>query len=112
MASAYRASSPMQANAGTTSGLTAVKPALQSVIKLFLLLIAQLPLIHASPIGFSRFNVLPQEADPMHAHNPTLWVYFIVAIALVLLGGAFAGLTIALMGQVSSKSGVNAMLAN
>ena len=36
----------------------------------------------------------------MSADKPTLWIYLAVAIALVLLGGAFAGLTIALMGQV------------
>lgn len=30
-----------------------------------------------------------------------LWLYLSFAAALVLLGGAFAGLTIALMGQVS-----------
>lgn len=36
----------------------------------------------------------------MSPAKPTLWIYLAVAIALVLLGGAFAGLTIALMGQV------------
>lgn len=36
----------------------------------------------------------------MSPDKPTLWIYLAVAIALVLLGGAFAGLTIALMGQV------------
>lgn len=37
----------------------------------------------------------------MPAHSPTLWIYMAVAVGLVLLGGVFAGLTIALMGQVS-----------
>ena len=37
----------------------------------------------------------------MSPDKPTLWIYLAVAIALVLLGGAFAGLTIALMGQVN-----------
>lgn len=36
----------------------------------------------------------------MSPTKPTLWIYLAIAIALVLLGGAFAGLTIALMGQV------------
>lgn len=40
------------------------------------------------------------EEPPMSPDKPTLWIYLAVAIALVLLGGAFAGLTIALMGQV------------
>ena len=40
----------------------------------------------------------------MSPDKPTLWIYLAVAVALVLLGGAFAGLTIALMGQVSYKA--------
>ncbi|KAI4092980.1 MAG: hypothetical protein L6R37_007474 [Teloschistes peruensis] len=39
------------------------------------------------------------EDPPMSATAPTLWIYVTVAMGLVLLGGAFAGLTIALMGQ-------------
>ncbi|SLM39945.1 Domain of unknown function DUF21 [Lasallia pustulata] len=40
------------------------------------------------------------DADPpMSPKQPRLWIYLAVAIGLVLLGGAFAGLTIALMGQ-------------
>ncbi|KAI9672951.1 MAG: hypothetical protein M1817_003115 [Caeruleum heppii] len=31
--------------------------------------------------------------------DPSLWIYLSIAVVLVLLGGAFAGLTIALMGQ-------------
>ena len=42
----------------------------------------------------------------MSPDKPTLWIYLAVAIALVLLGGAFAGLTIALMGQVSYSATV------
>jgi hypothetical protein len=41
----------------------------------------------------------------MSPQKPTLWIYLAVAIALVLLGGAFAGLTIALMGQVGRCCG-------
>lgn len=40
----------------------------------------------------------------MSPEKSTLWIYLAVAVALVLLGGAFAGLTIALMGQVSYKA--------
>ncbi|KAL9638151.1 MAG: hypothetical protein Q9164_001745 [Protoblastenia rupestris] len=99
MALANRAQSPIHARAGTTTGITAARPAVQSIAKLLLLLIAQLPLLHASPIGFPRFYVHTQEEQPLPVHSPTLWIYMVVAIALVLLGGAFAGLTIALMGQ-------------
>ena len=38
----------------------------------------------------------------MPSDYSTLWIYLSVAVGLVLLGGAFAGLTIALMGQVCS----------
>ena len=37
--------------------------------------------------------------EPKTAEDPGLWIYLAIAIFLVLLGGAFAGLTIALMGQ-------------
>jgi len=38
---------------------------------------------------------------PIDSDDPSLWLYLGVAAILVLLGGAFAGLTIALMGQDS-----------
>ena len=41
------------------------------------------------------------EEPPIPPNSPTLWIYLAVAVGLVLLGGAFAGLTIAIMGQVS-----------
>ena len=82
-------------------GSRATSPALVSTIKILLVLIAQLPLLHASPL---RFRAWAAEEEPMPAHEPTLWIYLAVAIALVLLGGAFAGLTIALMGQVISAT--------
>lgn len=40
-----------------------------------------------------------EEDAPKDADDPNLWVYLGVGVILVLLGGAFAGLTIALMGQ-------------
>lgn len=40
----------------------------------------------------------------MEADDPAMWLYLSVAVILVLLGGVFAGLTIALMGQVCSRS--------
>ena len=49
---------------------------------------------------FSAFATIKEKVEPMPAHSPTLWIYIAVALGLVLLGGAFAGLTIALMGQV------------
>lgn len=40
-----------------------------------------------------------RDDEPLEAEGGALWVLYVVSIALVLLGGAFAGLTIALMGQ-------------
>lgn len=61
--------------------------------------IASLPMMRAAPTRHSPFIYLDEE-PPMSPQEPTLWIYLAVAVALVLLGGAFAGLTIALMGQV------------
>ncbi len=57
-----------------------------------------LPLLRAAPLRNGPIQIF--EANPMSPSKPTLWIYLAVAIGLVLLGGAFAGLTIALMGQV------------
>ena len=65
------------------------------------LLMGLLPVIRAIPMSLNPFRVLAKDEEPpMSPQKPTLWIYLAVAIALVLLGGAFAGLTIALMGQV------------
>ncbi|KAF2091445.1 DUF21-domain-containing protein, partial [Saccharata proteae CBS 121410] len=54
------------------------------------------PLAHGRPHG--QLSVF-EEGAPKKAEDPQLWAYLGTAIALVLAGGAFAGLTIALMGQ-------------
>lgn len=60
-----------------------------------------LPLLRAAPLRNGPINTM--EEAPMSPSQPTLWIYLAVAIGLVLLGGAFAGLTIALMGQVRDQ---------
>lgn len=83
----------------TTFG--ASPPLFTSIVKLLVLLIGHLPFIHASPLYLSAYSrVHTLEAEPLPAQDAALWIYLAVAAALVLLGGAFAGLTIALMGQV------------
>ncbi|KAK3064227.1 hypothetical protein LTS18_009031, partial [Coniosporium uncinatum] len=52
--------------------------------------------IAGSPIGIWKEK---DEDSPKDPKDASLWAYLGVAVALVLLGGAFAGLTIALMGQ-------------
>lgn len=64
------------------------------------LFLAALPVISAAPV---RLYVLDDDPDLQSEPitGATLWLYLIIAACLVLGGGAFAGLTIALMGQVS-----------
>lgn len=78
----------------------ASRPVVLGLTKLLLLASAQIPLISAAPTLVARDN--GHEFDPKSPTDPELWLYLGVAAALVLSGGAFAGLTIALMGQVCS----------
>jgi metal transporter CNNM len=64
------------------------------------LILAQIPSVVAAPIGY--FSPATTAEHPKPPDDPSLWLYLSVAAALVLSGGAFAGLTIALMGQVSN----------
>ena len=97
---------PPASHAATTAprpigGVAAQRPLILSLLKLFFLGVVNLPLLGAAPTH--RWPVVPfaeDDVDPISPDKPTLWIYLTIAIALVLLGGAFAGLTIALMGQV------------
>ena len=87
----------------SASRYVALRPVVLGLAKLFLLASTQIPLISAAPTVASRnhYQVLGgHEFDPKPVDDPQLWLYLGVAAALVLSGGAFAGLTIALMGQV------------
>ncbi|KJX99762.1 DUF21 and CBS domain-containing protein [Zymoseptoria brevis] len=78
----------------STNALTTVRPAILALARLLFV-----PLVSAAPI-FSALSAADDDEDaPKDASDPNLWLYLGVAIALVLLGGIFAGLTIALMGQ-------------
>lgn len=85
--------------AGAAKGIAS--PAALSMVKLLAVTFLQLPFSYAAPlITRGLDSVRPsEEADPKSPQDPDLWVYLGIATALVLLGGAFAGLTIALMGQ-------------
>ncbi|KAF2482313.1 hypothetical protein BDY17DRAFT_317058 [Neohortaea acidophila] len=61
-----------------------------------------LPLASAIPLSPFRRDVIATGDDPdapKSTDDPNLWLYLGIAVALVLLGGVFAGLTIAFMGQ-------------
>lgn len=78
-----------------------VTPAAFSIIKLLGASLINLPLSYAAPLFTTSNSPIyrREEPDPKSPDDPQLWIYLSVAIALVLLGGVFAGLTIALMGQ-------------
>ncbi|RDW90046.1 uncharacterized protein DSM5745_01821 [Aspergillus mulundensis] len=58
------------------------------------LLAVYLPLRHAFPL-----NAVSGSAESSESNDSDLWFNLSAAVALVLIGGVFAGLTIALMGQ-------------
>lgn len=75
------------------------RPAILGLAKVLLIAIAQLPIITAAPLHGILLK-RDELGDPDDDDDPELWLYLLIAAALVLAGGAFAGLTIALMGQV------------
>lgn len=85
-------------NATPVNRYAAGRPVILGLAKVLLLACANLPAVKAAPISL-RTHSKPHQPEPVT--GATLYLYLIVAAALVLCGGAFAGLTIALMGQVS-----------
>lgn len=86
----------------SSHGYLTARPLVLFLAKAFFLALPQ----HAAalPVPWVLTAIAAEDEKlPLDSRNPTLWIYMIVAVALVLLGGAFAGLTIALMGQVSDK---------
>ena len=71
----------------------ASRPAILGLAKVFFLGLCQVGSVAAAPVkGF--FGILEEEL-PKDPEDASLWVYLGIAAVLVLLGGAFAGLTIA-----------------
>lgn len=77
----------------------AARPMVLGLARLIVLTCSQLPLAAGAP-ALSTYLLASSESDPpKEATDPSLWLYLGISAALVLSGGAFAGLTIALMGQ-------------
>ncbi|QDS72126.1 hypothetical protein FKW77_003872 [Venturia effusa] len=75
-------------------------PAISVASSLLIVAIASLPGATAVPISEAAGDVYPYAgAEPKPAEDASLWLYLTTAALLVILGGVFAGLTIALMGQ-------------
>jgi metal transporter CNNM len=77
----------------------AARPMVLGLARLIVLTCSQLPLAAGAP-ALSTYLLSSSESDPpKEPTDPSLWLYLGISAALVLSGGAFAGLTIALMGQ-------------
>lgn len=76
------------------------RPLVLGLAKALFLAVGQIPVVRAVPVHVSQLLYhAAKEPDPKAPSDPSLWIYLAFAALLVLLGGAFAGLTIALMGQ-------------
>lgn len=83
-------------------GYTTARPAVLGLAKVVAAGLLQISSVTAAPVFAlaGRGNLEHYEDDgSIPADDPSMWLYLGVAAVLVLLGGAFAGLTIALMGQ-------------
>ncbi|KIV80678.1 hypothetical protein PV11_08163 [Exophiala sideris] len=85
--------------ARTTGSFLALRPMVLGLAKILVLSLGQIPFVQAAPIHASYLFFASDEPEGKDPEDPSLWIYLSVAAILVLLGGAFAGLTIALMGQ-------------
>lgn len=75
------------------------RPLVLGLAKVLFIAISQVPVVKAVPLHLtSLLHEYKKEPEP-DAEDPSLWINLTFAAVLVLLGGAFAGLTIALMGQ-------------
>jgi metal transporter CNNM len=91
-------------NIRTTNSYLAQRPLVLGLAKVLFLSLGRLPLIQAAPLLARDLFSSAEEPKAKDPDDPSLWIYLTFAAILVLLGGAFAGLTIALMGQVSART--------
>ena len=90
----------MERNAMSSSALGGARALrIMPVLRMIFLALCKIPGLLAAPVEMGLVTYLEEDL-PKPPTDPTLWIYLSVATGLVLLGGAFAGLTIALMGQV------------
>jgi metal transporter CNNM len=73
------------------NGYISTRPAVLGLVKILVLGLGQLSMTSATPVK-KFLHITEEEPSP---DEPSLWIYLTTALILVLLGGAFAGLTIA-----------------
>jgi metal transporter CNNM len=76
------------------AGFSGARPAVLSIAKLLMVGVVNLPFLKAHPLSLP-YGVLANDDEAPDATDPNLWLYLGIAVFLVLLGGVFAGLTIA-----------------
>ncbi len=79
------------------NGYTAARPAVLGMAKVLFLGLCQMSVAGAAPLK-ELLRIADDDDVPKDPDDPSLWLYMGVALVLVLLGGAFAGLTIAYVG--------------
>ena len=77
------------------NGYLSTRPAILGLAKVLFLSIAQVSTVAAAPLVEIFKKDHEHNHDTPDADDVSLWLYLSVAAVLVLLGGAFAGLTIA-----------------
>ncbi|KAK3945648.1 hypothetical protein QBC46DRAFT_371272 [Diplogelasinospora grovesii] len=89
---AAKSVAPMRGRSAGSNGLLVAR---SFTVGLARLVFVSLSTAYAAPVSISEHyhDEAPEE------DGASLWVLYVASLALVLLGGAFAGLTIALMGQ-------------
>ena len=75
----------------SSNGYSSTRPAILGLAKILILGLGQLSMTSAAPIK----RLLHVTEEEPSRDEPSLWIYLSTALILVLLGGAFAGLTIA-----------------
>jgi metal transporter CNNM len=76
------------------NGYTSSRPAVLGLAKVLFLSLCQLSSVSAAPIA-TYLGITSEDDLPKDPEDASLWLYLLTAAVLVLLGGAFAGLTIA-----------------
>jgi metal transporter CNNM len=76
----------------SSNAYTSTRPAVLGLAKIIVLGLGQLSIASAAPL--KRYLQIT-DGDLPESEDPSLWLYLTTALILVLLGGAFAGLTIA-----------------
>ncbi len=75
------------------NGYTATRPAILGLAKVIFLGLCQISFVTAAPVR--TFLGIAKKDESPDVEDPELWLNLSIAAVLVLLGGTFAGLTIA-----------------